>query len=242
MRLTASLCRCPTKMAKKPLEIQVMEIGVKPSKPKIEPAPEEKKKKKKKKKSNLPPALEALPKKITKETALALVTPRKVSKLNTKGMRSILGDSAEEIQQLLEANNSDSAISLMQKRMAQTVVDLIPYAEHAVRKSKGARGVYQINSLVTSLREIMIDMQSTKDKGAIGDTMVEKVIRPAFLDIGMELVLEDERMLKEIKDEIDLQTYKKIRAIHAASLERIAKVVQTKYGEAKQGAISFMQH
>ena len=69
-----------------------------------------------------------------------------ISKLKTKGMRSIIGDSAEEIQQLLEVNANESAVSLMQKRLLQTLVDVLPYAEHAVRHSKGIRGVYQLNS------------------------------------------------------------------------------------------------
>jgi hypothetical protein len=185
-----------------------------------------------------------LPKKLTKSTALALVEkpePKKISKLNTKGMRSILGDSAEEIQQLLEINNTDSATTLMQKRMMQTVVDLIPYAEHAVRKSKGARGVYQINSLLTSLRELMLDVQATKDKGSIGDAMVEKVIRPAFLDIGMKLVLEDERVLKEIKDDLDPASYKAVRDVHRESLKRLAASIQEQYAHAKTQAIAFLQ-
>jgi hypothetical protein len=196
-----------------------------------EDAPKKKKKKK-------------LPTKVTKEQALVIATKpekKRISKLNTKGMRSIIGDSAEEIQQLLESNNNESASTLMQKRLLQGLVDLLPYAEHAVRKSKGARGVYQINSLITSVRELMIDLQATRDKGAIGDTMVEKIIRPAFLDIGMDLVLEDEKMLTAIKDEVDLATYKAIKQIHQDSLRRLAATIQGKYAEAKQQAITFLQ-
>lgn len=186
-----------------------------------------------------------LPKKITKERALVIAAEpekKRISKLkNVSKMRSILGDSAEDIHQLLESNNTDSATTLMQKRMMQTLIDMLPYAEHNIRKSKGARGVYQINSLLTSLRELMIDVQSVKDKGAIGDAMVEKVIRPAFLDIGMQLVLEDERVLKEIKDEVNVETYRKVRDIHKDSLKRLAANIQEKYAEAKQQAIGFLQ-
>ena len=166
---------------------------------------------------------------------------KRISKLNTKGMRSILGDSAEEIQQLLESNNNDNATTLMQKRLMQTVVDLIPYAEHAVRATKGAKGVYQINSLVTSLRELMIDMQSTRDKGAIGAELVERVIRPAFLDIGMTLVQEEARLDAEIKDVLGIEAYKKIKAARKESLGRIAQMIQDKYNESKNQAVTFLQ-
>lgn len=174
-------------------------------------------------------------------TAVVVKGTKKISKLNTKGMRSILGDSAEEIQQLLESNNNDNATTLMQKRLMQTVVDLIPYAEHAVRTTKGAKGVYQINSLVTSLRELMIDMQSTRDKGAIGAELVERVIRPAFLDIGMTLVQEEARLDAEIKDVLGIEAYKKIKAARKESLGRIAQMIQDKYNESKNQAVTFLQ-
>jgi hypothetical protein len=178
------------------------------------------------------------------ETLPAVVeAPKKgrISKLNTKGMRSILGDSAEEIQQLLESNSNDSAITLMQKRMIQTVVDLLPYAEQAVRNSKGARGVYQINSLLTSLRELMIDMQSTKDKGTLGAEMVERVVRPAFLDIGMIIIQEEARMDGEIRDLLGVEAHRTIKAARKDSTMRIAQAIQEKFGQAKEQAINFLQ-
>lgn len=178
------------------------------------------------------------------ETLPAVIeAPKKgrISKLNTKGMRSILGDSAEEIQQLLESNSNDSAITLMQKRMIQTVVDLLPYAEHAVRKSQGQRGVYQINSLLTSLRELMIDMQSTKDKGTLGAEMVERVVRPAFLDIGMIIIQEEARMDGEIRDLLGAEAHRTIKAARKDSTMRIAQAIQEKFGQAKEQAINFLQ-
>ena len=172
---------------------------------------------------------------------LAESSKKTISKLRTKGMRSIIGDSAEEIQQLLEANANESAISLMQKRLLQTLVDVLPYAEHAVRNSKGARGVYQLNSLVTSLREVMIDLQSTRDKGALGAELVERVIRPAFLDIGMVLVQEEARLDAEIKDVIGVSAYRQIKAARKESTLRIAQIIQERYGEAKVAAVNFLQ-
>lgn len=201
---------------------------------KTKPAPEVTEKKKKKKTSE--------------ERNLAIIkttvtegSKKTISKLKTKGMRSIMGDSAEVIQQLLEANSNESALSLMQKRLLQTLVDVLPYAEHAVRASKGSRGVYQLNSLITSLREVMIDMQSTRDKGALGAEMVERVIRPAFLDIGMYLVQEEARLDGEIKELVGLENYRKIRAARKESVTRIGRNIQDKYGEAKAAAITFLQ-
>ena len=172
---------------------------------------------------------------------LTVSTKKTISKLRTKGMRSIIGDSADEIQQLLEVNANESAISLMQKRLLQTLVDVLPYAEHAVRDSKGKHGVYQLNSLITSLREVMIDMQSTRDKGAIGAQMIERVLRPAILDIAMTIVQEEARLDGEIREQIGSEGYNKIKDARKASTQRVAQALQDRYKEAKEGAVSFLQ-
>ena len=175
------------------------------------------------------------------KTQVTVGAAKRISKLNTKGMRSIIGDSAEAIQQLLESNSNESAIALMQKRVLQALVDTLPYAEHAIRKTKGVRGVYQFNSLITSIREVMIDMQSTRDKGSIGAEMVERIIRPAFLDIGMTIVQEEARLDTDIRDILGVEGYRKIRAARKESTTRLAETIQAKYAEAKQQAVTFLQ-
>jgi DNA-binding Xre family transcriptional regulator len=181
-------------------------------------------------------------KKTTELVLPSRLSKNTISKMETDGsVKSILGDSAEVIQQMLESGHNDSATSLIHKRLLQSLVDLIPYAENNIRESKGARGVYQINSLITSIRELMIDAQSTKDRGALGDALVEKVIRPTFLDIGMELVQEDARLSAAIKDLVTPAVYRQIKVAQKESLSRIAHHINQKYTEAKEGTVTFLQ-
>lgn len=181
-----------------------------------------------------------------KSTALVPVdsTPKRknVSKLNAKGLRSILGDSAEDIQQLLEIGDSDNATALMLKRMLQALIDLVPYAEHNVRKSKGQRGVYQINSLISSIRELMVDLQSAQDRGAIGEALNEKILRPAFLDVAMMLVKETALLASDVKDLVSVEDYNnKFRPLVIEQRTRIGKYVQERYEEAATATRQFMQ-
>ena len=144
----------------------------------------------------------------SRSTAVAERRVNRISKLKTKGMRSIVGDSAEDIQQLLEVGDNDSATTLMHKKLLQGLIDLIPYAEHNVRKSKGQRGVYQVNSLVSSVRELIVDLQATQDRGQLGANLVEQIIRPAFLDIGMQVVQEFATLLNDAKDLMAPEDYR----------------------------------
>jgi hypothetical protein len=185
-----------------------------------------------------------LPKKIKKDNLPAIFekpATQRISKLNPSKMKSILGDAAEQINQLMEADANESAQSLMLKRLAQTTLDMIPFAEHTIRKSKGRFGVYQYNSLLTSIREIMIDMQSSRDKGALGDALIEKILRPVFFDIAMVLMREDQQLGNVIKAAVSAEAYKHIEANKQASLVRISEYIQKKFEETKRDTVSFLQ-
>lgn len=172
----------------------------------------------------------------------AVVKPRRLSKLRSdEDISSIVADSRHEIQQMLETSDNDSASALMKKRMLQMLTDLLPYAENAVRASKGSRGVYQVNSLITSIRELLIDLKGDQDRGQLGHHMVEQVVRPAFLDIGMSVVQEEDVFLRAIRDELSSSDYKMVKSAHSAYVRAVAERVQAEYKTASEKAIAFMQ-
>lgn len=179
-------------------------------------------------------------KKKVKSTALALGDAA-ISRLDAEGLETIMGASAEKIQQLLEIGNADSAVALMQKRMLQALIDLLPHAEQNVRATKGQKGVYQINSLITSVRELLSDLQASKDRGALGGMLIEKIIRPTFLDLGMVIAQEEQSMVSAIRDHTTNEGFAAIRAAHHESTLRIAQAFNKKYEEAKASTIAFLQ-
>lgn len=168
---------------------------------------------------------------------------RKISKLrNTGKMRSILGDEAENIHQLVEVGDTDNATSLIYKRILQVLVDLLPYAEHNVRATKGQRGVYQVNSLIQSVRELMVDLQRAQDRGAMGEMLVERIVRPIFLDIGMSLV----RELAEVKNAAEAimsqEDYnKRFLPELTSAKERIGAAINNGYESARDQTRQFLQ-
>ncbi|MGF3940053.1 hypothetical protein, partial [Staphylococcus aureus] len=109
----------------------------------------------------------------------------RISRLKSGSLNSILGDDAENIQQLLEVGDSDSAASVIQKRALQTCIDLVAEVENGIRESKGRYGVHSFNNLMMTIRELVTDMQQTRDRGAIGVTISESVLRPMMRDLAM---------------------------------------------------------
>lgn len=165
----------------------------------------------------------------------------RISKLNTKGMRSIFGDNAESIMQLIEANDTDSAMSLIYKKSLQTLLDLLPYAEHAIRKSKGARGVYQINSLISSMRELMVDIQSSQDRGMMGQALMENVIKPTFADLANSIVQEYGMIGADAKLGMTDKEWERFQVSLKASRSRLADSINRQYGEIREQTISYLQ-
>lgn len=159
---------------------------------------------------------------------------RQISKLDKDKNKSILGDSVEEIHQLLERSANESAISLTQRKLLQVVLDAIPMAENTIRETNGMRGVYQLNSLITSVRELMIDMQATQDKAAIAEMLIEKILRPIWLDIAMLLVQEDAQVTNVITANCSPEQALRINKARSESMRTISGSLQRKYEDAKE--------
>ncbi|QBQ74628.1 acyl-CoA oxidase [Burkholderia phage BcepSauron] len=165
----------------------------------------------------------------------------RISRLKSSGLNSILGDDAEKLQQLLEDGDADSAANALQKRMLQTCIDLIAEVENGVRESKGRYGVHSFNNLIMSIRELMTDMQQTKDRGAIGLTISETVLRPLLLDIAMMIMNETAAITAAVKPLVSLDDFKEFRKEIDEVRARTGAFMQSSYAGARDRIIEFMQ-
>jgi len=123
----------------------------------------------------------------------AFSTPQKLQKLvgnqTIQGLRTMFGQRSDVIVDMLEDDAMDGAMTLIQKSLLQTMVDVLPVVERSVRRSKGNRGVYQLNQCISQIRELVTDIQSLRDRGNLGESVVEKILRPAFLDLAVQVRL-----------------------------------------------------
>lgn len=159
--------------------------------------------------------------------ALPGVDRRTLRRLNT-----MFGQRSTTIVSLLEGEDQDSASQLISRTLLQTLVDILPVLERNVRRSKGARGVYQLNQVISQIREMCSDIQANKDRANVGAMTVERFIRPAFLDIAVQLTtafveIEEQARLKMNKE--DLAEYK---ANTLLPLKKgLAEYITRQYGE-----------
>lgn len=136
------------------------------------------------------------PASVSPSTSAVALVPKSGTKLalpidasTDEFLRSHFGSKSDVIVNMLEYQDTDGAMTLLTRTLLQTLVSIVPLAEHNIRASKGAKGIYQLNQLTTSLREVMIDLHTMREKGQMGQRIVETSLRPAFKDIGVQIVL-----------------------------------------------------
>lgn len=224
------------KPKKKKIKLDDVEIKVKKKKPKVVDGEVVERKKKAK--------VSKADKERQKEYVLALANEKpkqRISKTNTGKLRSILGDASESIQQLLEVNDTDNARSMIYKKMLQSLVDIIPYAENNIRKTKGVRGVYQLNSLIASIRELLIDVQSSQDRGRMGELLVQKIIAPAFLDLGMAIMSKFELITNDAKSRMTNEEWRALKEQIVKHRNDLSQSIERQYHEINDQVKDYLQ-
>jgi hypothetical protein len=201
------------------------------------PAPE-----KKKKKTEYDVSAEPVKKK--KKNALVPADDEdepKLSKLKGKALRTQFGKGTEKILRLLEQDDTDPAIALIYKRLLQSVVDVLPLAEMGIRNSKGVRGVHGFNMLISSLRELMVDVQSAQDRGMMGEMLVRSIVQPAFGDLAQDTVLEFSNIAADAKANMTSEEYEKFAPLLRESRARLANRMTAHYRTIQDGIVSYLQ-
>ena len=112
-----------------------------------------------------------------------------LSKAKIKRLQSRFGNRSEEIIELLETNEYDSAFTMMYRALLQTLVDVVPVLELNVRRSKGKQGAYQLNMTLGQMRETIAAVQSNMDRSLMGERIVQKHVQPALMNIASQIQL-----------------------------------------------------
>lgn len=158
-----------------------------------------------------------------------------------KAMQNIFGDDAQEMVALLEEGDSDSAAERLNKRLIQSSINLIAQVEKGIHDTNGRYGVHSYNGLVQTIRELINDLQATKDRGAIGQTIAENIMRPAFLDIGMAIMTEYSTVANDMKQMLSDKDYAEFRRIQIDSRNRLAMLLQEQYQKMRDDTIGYLQ-
>ena len=161
-----------------------------------------------------------------------------VKKSSLRRLNTMFGQRSDAIIDLLEFGDQDGALGLISKSILQTLVDILPVIERGIRRSKGTRGVYQLNQTISQMREMCSDIQAYKDKSMLGSTIVERHIRPSYLDIAVQITsafaeLEASSRMKMPREEFEI-----FREDGLNQMKRnLADYIKHQYEEVSEGII-----
>lgn len=172
-----------------------------------------------------------------------IIAPTKLPGPQAKRVRGIVtmfGQRSDTILRLLEnQDETDGALTLIHRTLLQTMVDVLPVVERAVRRSKGRRGIIPMNQLVSQIRELVTDIQSLRDKGQLGASIVDRVVRPAYLDIASQIALAFLEIENSAKNRMAADEFKSYRDdVLMTTKKNIARYIQDQYESIKSEVVN----
>jgi hypothetical protein len=127
---------------------------------------------------------------------------------------SALSKDMQVIVDMLEDKENDSAITLTQKAMLQTVIMMMPEAEKRFFANTSAhQAVYAFNALVTTARELIADVQAAEDKTKVIDRIIYDLLEPQILSLVNYLLESNFYLVKQLKPLVKEKHHKKLQDI-----------------------------
>ncbi len=158
-----------------------------------------------------------------------------VSKRTLRRLNSMFGQRADTIIDLLETSDTDGAASLTTRTLIQTLVDILPVTERAVRKSKGTRGVMGLNQIISQIRELLHDLQAFKDRDQVGQTIVDRFVRPGFMDMAMQMTNLMVELDNQAKNKMSSDDYSRYHTTAEHMRASLADYMRRQYEEMSKG-------
>lgn len=145
------------------------------------------------------------------------------------------GKHAPTVIRMLEMDRTDGALTLLKKKLLQTSVGLLPFAERTVRESKSARGVYQFSTLVSQIREIIGDIEADRDRDLLLKVIDERVIKPIMMDMAHHIVTKHFEFRKELEVSVRPDAVQDFNKKLQNLAKDLAKEMQDQYLKINEG-------
>jgi hypothetical protein len=158
---------------------------------------------------------------------------------SVKALKSRFGNKAQTILDMLDSDEeTDGAVSLLSRSLVQTLVGVLPMAESNVRESRGAKGIYQLNQLVSGIREMMVDLQALRDKGNLGRSVVDRHVRPAYMDMSVQVMQSFTLIESFAQSRMKSADYREFRAHVDEVKKNLAGYLTAQYADLREGVAS----
>lgn len=147
---------------------------------------------------------------------------------------SSFGRSVPAIRRHLAGRDYGSAAITAKGALLATLVELVPLAESAVRENKAQKGIYQFNSLVSQMREVLIDLEGDKDLDGLVLNIFNECIDPKLRLLGQMLIQWNTGVKLNLRSIVPPDVYKESASMIDDQTQQLAMYVSQMATSIKQ--------
>lgn len=197
-------------------------------------------------KSDAGPSKKAVKKAAVADQVTQLLLDAPLKKKGVKGatelagqvaLQSRFGKQSGTINDMIEMGNSDGASSLIIKSLIQSLVEILPAAEKRLLDSNAKEGIYGFNALLCSTRELLGDLQALRDRSTLGQSTVDKSVRPAFMEIGVQIVTAFTLLQDSAKARMTPEDFREFRRTVEDTKKGLADYIMAQYRDVSEQVI-----
>lgn len=143
------------------------------------------------------------------------------------------GKESRKIRDFIESKDDDSAAITAQRQLLSMLIDLIPIAENTYRSDPRQSNAYAMNGLISQVRELIHDIQSTQDRARVADTIVYSIVQPMMLSFGQFVVDNNHHTKRDLKEIIDVRQVRELDNVMNKQAKSLGAYMQTFFEELK---------
>lgn len=147
------------------------------------------------------------------------------------------GKQSETIVEMIEMGNSDGASSLIIKSLVQSLVEILPAAERNVVATGATKGLYALNTLISTTRELVGDLQAIKDRANLGQATVDRCVRPSYMEIGVQIVTAFTLVQDSAKARMSPEDFRDFRSTLESTKKGMAEYIMAQYRDVSEQVI-----
>ena len=147
---------------------------------------------------------------------------------------SSFGRSVPAIRRHLAGRDYGSAAITAKGALLATLVELVPLAESAVRENRAQKGIYQFNSLVSQMREVLIDLEGDKDLDGLVLNIFNEGIDPKLRLLGQMLIQWNTGVKLNLRSIVPQDVYKECASMIDDQTQQLAMYVSQMATSIKQ--------
>lgn len=147
---------------------------------------------------------------------------------------SSFGYSIPNIRNHMNNKDYNSASMATKEALLTTLIELVPLAERSLRESGASKGIYQFNSLIGQVRELLVDLDGERDLANTMQGILDEAIRPVFMMLTQMVIMFSNSLKRQIRAELNENDCKVVYGLVDEQIKELGTYIQGMFLEVQR--------